>query len=122
MKEIKMTKNQKELMIPFWNKEKGEPRKHEPYDGYVYQMENHKSGKLEENKPFEAELEYFEFTRGRSSLNIGWLCKANNTVYYSGMKLLDDALIAKKVNGGTIKGTFWFAKKGTSILLVGEYD
>lgn len=52
--------------------------------------------KLIDNIPFKTTLEYIGFVRGRSALNIQWKDLNSNTLYYSGMTLLDEALNNKK--------------------------
>lgn len=109
-----MTANQKQLKISFPRKTKEGYNEQEVWaDSKAHSEEIN----IRENEPFEGLLVYSGFTRGRSSLNIRWVDQQRNSVYYSGMKLLDEALMNGIINGNKITGTFCFKKQGTSILL-----
>ena len=104
-----MTENQKQLKIFFNTNYR--------YEGFQVQETYYEKGKSIDNIPFEAELEYIDFSRGRSALNILWKDNKRKRIYYSGMYLLDKALKENKVVGSKITGEFCFKKQGTSILL-----
>lgn len=112
----KMTENQKELKIAFYV---------DKYSHKGFKVQEVWSGsgayidttKLIDNKEFQATLSYGGFTRGRSALNIEWIDHDRKLIYYSGMSLLDGALLGGEVEGNKISGTFCFKKQGTSILL-----
>ena len=115
-----MTDNQKQLKVAFTSNS----YKHkEELKGYKEQEVWSGSGlykedkNLKSNEQFKATLYYKGFTRGRSSLNIRWVDQKRSSVYYSGMKLLDEALMNGAISGNKITGTFCFKKQGTSILL-----
>lgn len=111
-----MTENQKNLGIAFYKQTYGDFKgfsEQEVWSGARIYKENN----LKENKPFEAELEYAGFTRGRSALNIRWVNRINKVVYYSAMSLLDRALMDGNINLGKLRSEFVFKKQGTSILL-----
>lgn len=115
-----MTENQQNLKIAFRSNNYSRKEELKSYqeqevwsgDG-IYKDES----KLFSNLEFKATLIYNGFTRGRSSLNISWVDHERKLVYYSGMSLLDEALMQGFVEGNKITGTFCFKKQGTSILL-----
>ena len=109
-----MTEKQKQLKISFPHKTKEGYNEQEVWaDSRFYNEEI----SIRKNEPFTGLLVYSGFTRGRSSLNIRWADQQRKSVYYSGMKLLDEALMNGAISGNKITGTFCFKKQGTSILL-----
>lgn len=112
-----MTDNQKQLKIAFVKSTYGKTKGYKEMETWS-SSEKYKDDKnLIDNVEFEAELHYFGFSRGRSSLNIAWVDYRKRIIYYSGMGMLDEALIKGIVQGDKITGTFCFKKQGTSILL-----
>lgn len=105
-----MTENQKNLKIEYlvgYGDNKG-----------VQIQETYDRGRgTEANVPFDAELEYMGYTRGRSALNIEWRDNKRNKIYYSGMPFLHHMLRTDRIKNNNITGTFCFRKQGTSILL-----
>ena len=75
-----------------------------------------------DNIPFETTLQYKGYVKGRSSLNIMWYDEYNNRYYYSAMSLLHDCLQKGEIDGNKLVGTFYFEKKGTSILITKIWD
>ena len=111
-----MTENQKQLKVAFYvdNYSHKGFKVQEVWSGSGHYKEENN---LKENKEFQATLFYSGFTRGRSALNIEWVDYERNSIYYSGMSLLDEALLGGVVEGNKISGEFCFKKQGTSILL-----
>ena len=112
-----MTEKQKQLKIAFIKQYKSEYLKQESYSGDFVYMENGKPDKLISNIPFEAELEYIDYERGRSALNTVWRDKKSKIDYLASMNLLHLAVKNDKIKNSKIKGTFQFYKQGTAILL-----
>ena len=112
-----MTENQKQLKIAFvfneYNGIRGYKEQEVWSGSRLYKEDNN----LIDNIQFDATLIYDGFSRGRSSLNIGWVDHERKLIYYSGMSLLDESLNQRLVEGNKITGTFCFKKQGTSILL-----
>lgn len=114
---IKLTKNQKELKIPFildWYETRG--AFHETYNK-AYRIDE-----FRDNIPFKAKLKYYGYTRGRSALNIQWIDQKTNTIYHSSMTLLDIEMKNNTIKDSCIEGIFYFRKQGTSILLEKYYQ
>lgn len=70
-----------------------------------------------DNHVFTTTLKYIGWVKNRSSLNIEWLDTNTDYVYYSTMKVLDDALLKGDIKGNLLTGTFSFYQKGQTILL-----
>lgn len=108
-----MTENQKKLKIGFSKDYKGNLTQkvwiRDHADNYV------------ENTPFVAELQYVDYERGRSALNIKWYDSGKNRYVYSGMPLLHSFITSGQLGRlGQVSSTFVFKQQGTSILLT-EY-
>ena len=100
-------------------------------DGNHFKYDNAQHWKVDkqvDNYEFEDVLQYFEYERGRSALNIKWKSANDGRIYYSGMTMLNDILMGntKCVTKNriftdnqpfTIIGRFTFQKQGTSVLL-----
>lgn len=112
-----MTENQKQLKIAFNKSNYGETKGYKVMETWSGAMAYKEERNLIPNLEFEAELHYFGFSRGRSSLNIAWADHRNRIIYYSGMTLLDKALRDGRINGDKLKSAFCFKKQGTAILL-----
>lgn len=115
-----MTENQKQLKIAFTSnsyKHKEELKGYKEQEVWSGSRLYKEDENLKDNEQFKATLYYKGFTRGRSALNIEWVDKERKLIYYSGMKLLDEALLEGIVDGSKLSGTFCFKKQGTSILL-----
>ena len=112
-----MTEKQKQLKIAFVKQYQSKYLKQETYSGDFAYMENGKPAKMISNIPFEAELEYIDYERGRSALNTVWRDEKNKIDYSASMNLLHFAVRCNKIKNSKIKGTFQFYKQGTAILL-----
>lgn len=85
---------------------------------YIHSTPNLGKSEFEiDNSVFLTTLQYFGYVRGRSSLNVEWLDTQTDYVYYSTMKVLDDALLQGKIQGNKLTGKFTFYQQGQAILL-----
>lgn len=112
-----MTENQKQLKIAFVFNEYNGIRGYKEQEVWSAARAYKTDENLIDNSEFKAELIYGGFSRGRSSLNIQWIDHERKRIYYSGMSLLDEALIKGLIDGNILSGKFCFKKQGTSILL-----
>jgi hypothetical protein len=70
-----------------------------------------------DNHVFTTTLKYIGWIKNSSSFNIEWLDTNTDYVYYSTMKVLDDALLNAAIKGNLLTGTFTFYQVGSTILL-----